>query len=244
MFSDEDIKKAMKDYQNNSEDGLFIEDFDNNSLTPVGYDLRVGEEGYSWKRKEIIKIKQDGKIPIDANDTVVIRTLESLSLSKKVSATIHSIVSKVIPKGLSDISTTIDPGWTGKLLISVHNNRDSSTELIYGERLCTVCFYRVGIESKKNRGTPENRDDIWDQLRAKAEEERDRIKNAKNQEENQIRNENANRERLLFFLIIMVSVGGIAASSINPTVGSSIAAFLAVIAPVVYDKFLKPISKS
>lgn len=244
MFSDEDIKKAMKDYENNSEDGLFIEDFDNNSLTPVGYDLRVGEEGYSWKRKEIIQIKQDGKIPIDANDTVVIRTLESLSLSKKVSATIHSIVSKVIPKGLSDISTTIDPGWTGKLLISVHNNRDSSTELIYGERLCTVCFYRVGLESKKNRGTPENRDDLWDQLRAKAEEERDRIKNAKNQEENQIKNENANRERLLFFLIIMVSVGGIAASSINPTVGSSIAAFLAVIAPVVYDKFLKPISKS
>ncbi len=145
MFSDEDIKKAIKDYQNNSEDGLFIEDFDNNSLTPVGYDLRVGEEGYSWKRKEIINIKQDGKIPIDANDTVVIRTLESLSISKKVSATIHSIVSKVIPKGLSDISTTIDPGWTGKLLISVHNNRDSSTELIYGERLCTVCFYRVGL---------------------------------------------------------------------------------------------------
>jgi dCTP deaminase len=244
MFSDEDIKKAMKDYQNNSEDGLFIEDFDNNSLTPVGYDLRVGEEGYSWKQKKIINIKQEGKIPIDANDTVVIRTLESLSLSKKVSATIHSIVSKVIPKGLSDISTTIDPGWTGKLLISVHNNRDSSTELIYGERLCTACFYRVGLESKKNRGTPENRDDLWDQLRAKAEEEKDRIKIAKNQEENEIRNENANRGRLLFILIISVSLVGIAASFIDPTVGSSIAAFLAVIAPVVYDKFLKPISKS
>ncbi len=96
MFSDEDIKKAMKDYQNNSEDGLFIEDFDNNSLTPVGYDLRVGEEGYSWKRKEIINIKQDGKVQIEAHDTLVIRTLESLSLSRKVSATIHSIVSKVI----------------------------------------------------------------------------------------------------------------------------------------------------
>ncbi len=47
----------MKDYQNNSEDGLFIEDFDNNSLTPVGYDLRVGEEGYSWKRKEIMALQ-------------------------------------------------------------------------------------------------------------------------------------------------------------------------------------------
>ncbi len=244
MFSDEDIKKAMKDYQNNSEDGLFIEDFDNNSLTPVGYDLRVGEEGYSWKRKEIINIKQDGKVQIEAHDTLVIRTLESLSLSRKVSATIHSIVSKVIPKGLSDISTTIDPGWTGKLLISVHNNRDSSTELLYGERLCTVCFYGVGLTSKINRGTSNNRDELWDELRRKANEEKEKLKNAKNQEENKIKNENANRERLLIILIIVVSVGGIAASSINPTAGSSIAAFLAVIAPVVYDKFLKPISKS
>ncbi len=244
MFSDEDIKKAMTNYQNNSEDGLFIEDFDNNSLTPVGYDLRVGEEGYSWKRKEIINIKQDGKIPIEANDTVVIRTLESLSLSRKVSGTIHSIVSKVIPKGLSDISTTIDPGWTGKLLISVHNNRDSSTELTYGERLCTVCFYKVGLESKKNRGTSENRDDLWEQLKEKAREEEARIKNANNQEENNRKKENTKRERLLIFLIIVVSVGGILASSQDPTIGSSIAAFLAVIAPVVYDKFLKPISKS
>jgi dCTP deaminase len=244
VFSDEDIKKAMTNYRNNSEDGLFIEDFDNNSLTPVGYDLRVGEERFSWKRKEIINIKQDGKIPIEANDTVVIRTLESLSLSRKVSATIHSIVSKVIPKGLSDISTTIDPGWTGKLLISVHNNRDSSTELTYGECLCTVCFYKVGLTSKINRGTSNNRDDIWEQLKDKAREEEARIKNANNQEENNRKKENANRERLLIFLIIVVSVGGIVASSNNPTVGSSVAAFLAVIAPVVYDKFLKPISKS
>jgi len=243
VFSDEDINKAMKDYQNNPEDGLYIEDFENNSLTPVGYDLRVGEEGFSWKKKRIIPIKQEGKIQIEANDTVVIRTLESLSLSKKVSATIHSIVSKVIPKGLSDISTTIDPGWTGKLLISVHNNRDSSTELSFGERLCTVCFYKVGLESKKNRGTSENRDDLWEQVREKAREEEERIKNANNQEENKRKAENANRERLLIFLIIVVSVGAIAASSINPTAGSSIAAFLAVIAPVVYDKFLKPIPK-
>jgi dCTP deaminase len=156
----------------------------------------------------------------------------------------HNHENCYIPKGLSDISTTIDPGWTGKLLISVHNNRDSSTELLYGERLCTVCFYGVGLTSKINRGTSNNRDELWDELRRKANEEKEKIKNAKNQEENKIKNENANRERLLIILIIVVSVGGIAASSINPTAGSSIAAFLAVIAPVVYDKFLKPISKS
>ena len=116
MFSDEDIKKAMNDFKNTREDGLDIEDFEQKYLTPVGYDLRVGKQGFSWNKKSVIDIEKDGKIYIDANDTVVIRTLESLILSKKVSSTIHSMVSKMIPKGLSNISTTIDPGWSGKLL--------------------------------------------------------------------------------------------------------------------------------
>jgi hypothetical protein len=46
----------------------------------------------------------------------------------------------------------------------------------------------------------------------------------------------------LSVLGIVVLTGGVAASFINPAIGSSIAGFLAVIAPIVYDK-LKPISK-
>ena len=242
MFSDEDIRKALEDYQNNSEEGLCIEPFDQKCLTPVGYDLRVGIEGFSWKQKCIISIEQEGKIQIDANDTVVIKTLESISLSRKVSATIHSIVSLVIPKGLSDISTTIDPGWSGKLLISVHNNRDSSTELRFGERLCTVCFYQVALTSKINRGTSNDRDDLWDRLLEKASNEKARMAQARSQQENQTKNDNRVRTLILSVLGIVVLTGGVTASFINPAIGSSIAGFLAVIAPIVYDK-LKPISK-
>jgi dCTP deaminase len=243
VFSDEDIKKALEDYQNNPEEGLYIEPFDEqNCLTPVGYDLRVGIEGYSWKQKRIIPIEQEGKIQIEAYDTVVIRTLESLSLSRKVSATIHSIVSLIIPKGLSDISTTIDPGWTGKLLISVHNNRDSSTELRFGDRLCTVCFYRVGLTSKINRGTSNNRVELWERLVEKAEQEKERAAQAEKQQENQRRSKNKTRTLILIMLGIVVLTGGVAASFKKPELGSSIAGFLAVIAPIVYDK-LKPISK-
>jgi dCTP deaminase len=233
MFSDEDIKKALEDYQNNPEEGLCIEPFDKKYLTPVGYDLRVGIEGYSWKQKRIIPIEPDKPIQIEANDTVVIRTLESLTLSKKVSATIHSIVSKVIPKGLSHISTTIDPGWRGKLLISVHNNRDSSTELRFEEPLCTVCFYRVGMASTINRPTSEDRDDLWDQLVEKANDEKQRIDLAKKQQESQIKTENKVRTLILIVLGIIVVSGGVAASVKNPALGSSIAGFLAVIAPIV-----------
>lgn len=243
MFSDEDIKKALADYFDNPDNGLLIEPYDPKYLTPVGYDLRVGIEGFSWKNKRRIPIEQEGRIQIDANDTVVIRTLESVSLSKTVSATIHSIVSNVIPKGLSDISTTVDPGWKGKLLISVHNNRDSSTELRFGERLCTVCFYGVGLASTINRGTSQDRDDIWERLLEKASDEETRIAQTKKQQENQITSKNQTRTLILIFLSVGVLSGGVVASFINPAIGSSIAGFLAVIAPIVYDK-LKPISKS
>jgi deoxycytidine triphosphate deaminase len=244
LFSDEDIRKALEEHNNNPENGLIIEPFDRKYLTPVGYDLRVGKQGFSWNKKRIINIESDGKIQIDANDTVVIQTLESISLSKKVAATVHSIVSKIITKGLSDISTTVDPGWTGKLLISIHNYRDSSTELRFQEYFCTVCFYRVDLESKINLNRSIDRDELWELLLEKAEDERKRIEQAKSQQEIQIRNANKIRQLQLIFFIVIALTGGIATSIINPTVGSSIAAFLAVIAPVVYDKFLKPISKS
>jgi dCTP deaminase len=242
LFSDEDIKKAVEQYNNNPEDGLLIEPFDRKYLSPVGYDLRVGKQGFSWNKKRIINIELDGKIQIEANDTVVIQTLESISLSKKVAATVHSVVSKIITKGLSDISTTIDPGWTGKLLISVHNYRDSSTELRFQEYFCTVCFYRVELESKINLNRSIDRDELWEQLLEKAEDERKRIEQAKNQKEIQIKNTNKIRKIQLIFFIFIALTGGIATSVINPTLGSSLAGFLAVIAPIVYD-MLKPISK-
>ncbi len=243
MFSDEDINSAREAYQKNSNDGLDITPFEDKYLTPVGYDLRVGIEGYSWKKKSTINIEVDKKIEIESGDTVVIRTLESVTLSKQVSATIHSMVSKVVTKGLSDISTTIDPGWKGKLLISVHNNRNSSTELRFGEPFCTVCFYKVERPSTKNRGTQADRDDLWDQLLEKAREEEKIIKKQKYQEEEAVKSENRKRCFLLWVLIVVVSILGIVVSLITPAIGASIAAFLAVIAPIVYDKFLKPISK-
>ncbi|MBW4446820.1 MAG: deoxycytidine deaminase [Spirirestis rafaelensis WJT71-NPBG6] len=243
MFSDEDINKAMIDFRKNQEEGIDIEPFDKKSLTPVGYDIRVGTEGFSWKRKCVVDIEKDGKIIIEPNDIVIIKTLEFFILSNKISATIHSIVSKVINKGLSNISTTIDPGYSGKLLISFCNYRDSSTEFLFKERLCTVCFYRVELPAKKNRGTPDDRDDLWEQLLEKAKVERERIEREERQKKQKIEAENSTRSKLLIFFLIIASIGGIGASLINPTVGSSVAAFLAVIVPIVYDKFLKSQSK-
>lgn len=159
LLSDEDIKKELQDSKE-----IIIEPFEENSLTPIGYDLRVGEKWFYWKRKCIFEIKNDNSIKIERNDTVVIETYESVQLSKRFGATIHSMATQVIRRGLSHISTTIDPGWTGKMLISLHNNLDRDIELKFKENFCTVCFYQLRSEAKKDIGKSPGRTDIWAEL--------------------------------------------------------------------------------
>ncbi|MEH2128660.1 dCTP deaminase [Nostoc sp.] len=225
MFSDTDIKEQIEQRKNNATKGIFIEPFEEKYLTPVGYDFRVGLKGFSWKNKREIDIEKDKCIEILPNDTVVIETLESVSLSKEVGATIHAMVSKAVLYGLSHISTTIDPGWTGKLLISVSNYRDSSIELRFRDSFCTVCFHKMESESKVNLGRPADRDDIWETLL-----------NISRQEKKKREKENTTRNILIIFIIIIVLSFGIFVSLKNPDLGSALAAFIALISPVVYDR--------
>ncbi|OYD96470.1 deoxycytidine deaminase [Nostoc sp. 'Peltigera membranacea cyanobiont' 210A] len=225
MLSDTDIKQQIEDRKNNPTEGIYIDPFEEKYLTPVGYDFRVGLKGFSWKNKREIDIEKDKEIEIEPNDTVVIETLESVSLSKEVGATIHAMVSKAVLYGLSHISTTIDPGWTGKLLISVSNYRDSSVVLRFRDSFCTVCFHKMESESKVPLGRPADRDDIWGSLLE-----------ISRQEKKKKEKENVRRNILIISLIMIVFFCGAFVSLKNPDLGSALAAFIALISPVVYDR--------
>ncbi|WP_199322343.1 MULTISPECIES: dCTP deaminase domain-containing protein [Calothrix] len=201
--------------------------------------MRVGVKGFSWRNKREIDIEQEKIIEIKPNDTVIIETLESISLSKEIGATIHAMVSKSVIYGLSHISTTIDPGWTGKLLISIHNFRDNSVELRFRDSFCTVCFYRVESESTAILGRPIDRDDIWERLLEIAKEEKDRqaretqIKKEKEKTEDRI------RITLMVVFILLTSFIGLQVSFKDAALGASLAAFLAVVSPSIIE-LLKP----
>jgi dCTP deaminase len=204
MLSDSDIRLELE--QNKR---IIIEPFDEDSLTPVGYDLRVGEKGFSWKSQRKVEINDQNSLKIEPNDTVVIETYESIQLSKQFGAIIHSMATQVIRRGLSHISTTIDPGWTGRLLISVHNYRPSAIELEFREKFCTVCFYQVQSEAKKDVGRPPGRSDIWSELLDKAREEKERIETEKRREHERKRNEERSRKVLLTFVVIAITAVGV-----------------------------------
>lgn len=125
----------------NKNDTLQIYPYDEEYMTPIGYDLRVGEEYSSALKGGVFPLKEGEKITLEPNDTVLITTLESIGMpqNKSISGFIVSKVSKV-SKGLSHVSTTVDPDWEGPLLIALHNHSIDKVELEYGEPFCTVVF--------------------------------------------------------------------------------------------------------
>jgi deoxycytidine triphosphate deaminase len=138
---------------------IYIYPFSESNLTPVGYDLSVGDSYASAYKPGRVDIRDGDRVIIKPGDTALITTLEKIGMpqNRTVSALVLSKVSKV-SKGLSNISTTIDPDWKGELLVAIHNHSRSSVSIGYGETFCTVVF----LENK----SPATKDCEKDQRRA------------------------------------------------------------------------------
>lgn len=141
---------------------LHIHPYDDKSLTPVGYDLRVGERYSSNLRSGMSTLGQGGELEISPGETVLVTTLESIGMprNKMLSAFVCSRVS-LVAKGLSHISTTVDADWVGPLLIAVTNQGRSSVSLPYGERLATVVFLNNNKPASRSVNRPPSRHDLY-----------------------------------------------------------------------------------
>lgn len=141
---------------------IHIYPFSEDCLTPVGYDLRVGNLYSSSFRGGPFQIKSEEQILISPGDTVLITTLERIGMpqDRSLSALIMSKVSKV-SEGLSHISTTIDPDWNGPLLIAMNNHSRDNIRLQVGDPFCTVVFFENKSASTKDCGKVPGRLDIF-----------------------------------------------------------------------------------
>jgi len=234
MLSDEDIQAKIQIQD------VVITNFEEESLTAVGYDLRIGGKGFSWKKHQDFAIARGNPLRIEPYDTVVVETYESIRLSKNISGTLHATATLTLRRGLSHISTTVDPGWTGKLLISLHNNLDTAVELNFKDIFCTICLYQLQSKARKDVGRPPNRKDVWDELLDRARAEKDRLEEVKRKE----KEEQARRKKFLavsrvsIFLIILFS-GWISSKYIEPSQAAIIMAALTA-AVVLLPDVLKP----
>ena len=142
FLTDTDLDLLLK--SSSDERKLVLSPFEKECLTPVGYDLRVGETYITSDMGDVRKDLHEGEaITLRPGTTALITTLEDVRMPKDRSITglIESKVSQV-SKGLSHVSTTVDPDWQGNLLIAIHNHAVEEIKLTYGDAFCTIVFLK------------------------------------------------------------------------------------------------------
>lgn len=141
IFSDIDIRMAQGDT-------LIIEPFEEKNVTAVGYDVSVGN--FVYVLGQALLSPSNGVYRVPSGATIQILTKETMWLSSKLAATIHSRV-LLVSRGLAHISTTIDPSWAGPLLITTTNL--SKTELALPEHgtFATVMFHILKTQTRTHK---------------------------------------------------------------------------------------------
>jgi deoxycytidine triphosphate deaminase len=172
MLSDTDIRTILSISSNDlglpatgrwvePETHILIHPFIEKSLSPVGYDLSIGNKLLSFARKDTIELSKDRAFEIYPKETVLIMTKEYIGLPKDqtIAGLIESKVS-MASKGLSHISTTVDNDWEGHLLISITNHQPYTIKLHEGDTFCTILFFKTDTKATKLANKPAGRPDV------------------------------------------------------------------------------------
>ncbi len=133
-------------------------------LTPVGYDVHASD---------VTVVREDGQArvidPVDGDFVVppgaqfLVLTREYLVLHHSLAASIHSQVG-LVSMGMSHISTTIDPGWSGRLLLSMVNLTSRAIKVPADHAIATIIFHTTTAPAKRPNNRPKHRSDLIDQL--------------------------------------------------------------------------------
>ncbi|MEH2466115.1 dCTP deaminase domain-containing protein [Nostoc sp.] len=124
---------------------IFIQNLDANKFTDssnVTYDLKVGDEYRDHRESGKTDLLDNGRIFLQPGNTVIIETAEKVNLPK---FRFGHIVPKVslLQDGLSNTSSKIDPGYDGKLSITVFNLGKRTVQLKKGQEFCTLYILDV-----------------------------------------------------------------------------------------------------
>ena len=173
MLSNNDIRNAIV----NKEIIIspYNEDKKDIRLTPAGFNLSFSLFIVSVNKKRLCNVFLNGEslqITIEPGDTILALTNEAVWVSSNYAGTLHSKVSYV-SKGLGHISTTLDPGWAGQLLISISNPNNRSIDIQIGKMdqegnisyysFLTLCLYK--LLNKANTKLSDNYEARFDIIR-------------------------------------------------------------------------------
>ncbi len=145
MLSDVDIKAQLTAPHGAD---LRIDKWEEDFITPVGYDIRAGDTVFSYENKQVRSLKGGGTCDVAPGDTIFISSLETVILSEKIGG---FTVSRLGPQlnGLQLAALSVDPTWQGELLIILTNLGRKPVTLKYGEPLMTLCLFWMSSASQR-----------------------------------------------------------------------------------------------
>lgn len=104
-----------------------------------------GRKFFTRKNQEILNLLENsGELCLYPNENVLVGTNESITLKNKIGGALFATVRNT-DVGLPHISTTIDPGWSGRLQIGLVNPTRSLKKLDFMEAICKVRFHEHEI---------------------------------------------------------------------------------------------------
>ncbi len=108
----------------------------------VSYDLRIGSRYRDHRDDKGVDLLEGKKIEIAPGMAVIIQTEEWIHLPDGYFGQISPKVS-LLQKGISNTHSKIDPGYNGRLLVTVFNLGKRKVFLERGEKFCSVFFSDV-----------------------------------------------------------------------------------------------------
>ena len=143
MLADAEIRAAIASKE------LVIEPFDDNAVEPASYDLSVGRVLLAGRG--IVDPRRD-KVILRTGDWAEIETLERLELPTNIAAT-YGVRSSVTRRGIDWFGgPQIDPGYRGRLFVSLFNPTSQPFEVNWGEKFCTLMFHRLAVDAHEYSG--------------------------------------------------------------------------------------------
>ncbi len=143
MLADAEIRAAIETGD------LVIEPFNDECVEPASYDLSVGRVLLAGRG--IVDPRRD-KVILRTGDWAEIETLERLELSTNIAAT-YGVRSGITRRGIAWYGgPQIDPGYNGRLFVSIFNPTSEPFEINWGDRFCTLMFHRLKVDAHQYSG--------------------------------------------------------------------------------------------
>jgi len=127
---------------------LHPESFKSNSI-----DLHASQ--FAWSITKKCSIVNNGYIEIEAGDTALIYSEESLYVTNRIGGSYHSKVT-LVSQGTSHIGTTLDAQYIGCSLIAVSNNSKDTIKIKVGHEFVTIQFWYLNTPDYDNVPSHDN----------------------------------------------------------------------------------------